>query len=123
MKLIDNIPVRLSIVTSIYIILLIFISPFIDHLFTPLEDYEKNDENNIYILCEIVIHVVILSVFWYYLNKYLQLILMNIFHIKVCTMTKTATKMISGIALVGLQRNLIHKLNYITYEHPFRQNK
>ena len=27
---------------------------------------------------------------------------------------------ISAIVLVGLQKNLIHKLEYITYEHPFR---
>jgi hypothetical protein len=34
--------------------------------------------------------------------------------------TETAMEVISGIILVGLQRNLIQKLEYITYEHPFR---
>jgi len=120
MKLIDNIPLKLSIITVIYLIVLIFASPFIDHLFTPLEDFEKDKDNNLSILSEIVVHVMILSVFWYYLHKYIQLLLYSLFDIKIKTVTQTSVDFISAIALVGLQRNLIQKLRYISYEHPFR---
>ena len=36
---------------------------------------------------------------------------------------KTAAELLTAITLIGLQRNLIDKLNYITHEHPFREVK
>ena len=35
--------------------------------------------------------------------------------------TKTGIDLVSAITLIGLQRNLINKLEYITHEHPFRR--
>ena len=119
-NLIDNTPVILSISTAAYMILLIFASPFIDHLFTPLEEYEKNTDNNINILSEIIIHVVVLALFWHYANQYLQLFLERMLKIKMSEITQLSIKFISSLALLGLQRNLLDKLKYITYEHPFR---
>ena len=120
MKLIDNVPVILSISTAVYVIILIFASPFIDHLFTPLEEYEKDSENNLNILFEIIIHVTILALFWHYANKYIQLLLEKVLKIKIHKITQLSIKFISSIALLGLQQNLLDKLQYITYEHPFR---
>ena len=33
---------------------------------------------------------------------------------------KTSISVVSSIALIGLQKNLIDKLEYITITHPFR---
>ena len=120
MKLLDNTIFRLALFTSIYIIVLILFSPFIDHLFSTLEEDKKIKENNFQILIEIILHVIVLSISWFYLNKYLKEFLENIFSIKIKGHTSTAIDFIAALALIGLQKNLIDKINYITIEHPFR---
>jgi undecaprenyl pyrophosphate phosphatase UppP len=122
MNLLNNIPVRLSVFSSIYVIVLIFFAPFIDHLFTSLEEDKAIEENNFHILLEILIHIIVLSVSWYFLHKYLRRALETLLGVKIKDATKQAIDFISAIALVGLQRNLIDKLEYITYKHPFRIN-
>jgi len=120
MKLLDIIPLRISIVSIFYILILIFIGPFIDHLFTSLDEDKKLKENNLQILFEIIIHMITISIIWYLLNIYLMNILGKILNIKIKEPTKMAIGIAGSIALVGLQKNLIDKLKYISYEHPFR---
>lgn len=120
MNIYDNIIVRLCIFSSVYIIVLIFLAPFIDHLFTSLEEDIDKRETNIQILVEIILHTIVLAISWYFLHKYLRQYLERLMNIKMKEATKTAIDIISAIALVGLQRNLIQKLKYISYEHPFR---
>ena len=111
---------RLALFSTIYIIVLIGLSPFIDHLFTSLEEDKKFNENNFQILGEIIIHIIVLTISWFYLNKYLKQFLETIFKINIKQHTATAIDFIAAIALIGLQKNLIDKINYITIEHPFR---
>ena len=59
MNIFNNIFVKLSVFSSIYVIVLIFIAPFIDHLFTSLEDDKLIKETNLQILIEIILHVII----------------------------------------------------------------
>ena len=120
MHILDNIPIRLALFSSIYLIILIFLAPFIDHLFTSLEEDKAIKENNYQILAEIIIHAMVLTVTWYFLHKYLSKFLESVLDVKIKEATKNAIDFISAIALVGLQRNLIDKLEYITFEHPFR---
>lgn len=120
MKILDIIPLRISIFSIIYILLLIFISPLIDHIFTPLEEDRKLKENNFQILGEIILHLIIISIVWYFLTNYLALLLERILNIKIKEATKTTVGIVGSIALVGLQKNLIDKLKYITITHPFR---
>lgn len=122
MNLIDNIPIRLAIFSSIYVAVLIFMAPFIDHLFTSLDEDELIKETNFQILFEIIIHVVVLTISWYFLHKYLSSAFESLLGIKIKEATKTGIDFISAIALIGLQRNLIDKLEYISLEHPFRIN-
>lgn len=122
MNILDNIPIRLSIFSSIYVIVLIFIAPFIDHLFTSLEEDKMIEENNFQILSEIIIHVIVLTISWYFLHKYLASAIESLLSVKIKEATRTAIDFISAIALIGLQRNLISKLEYISLEHPFRIN-
>ena len=110
----------LSVFSSIYVIVLIFLAPLIDHLFTSLEEDKAIEENNFQILLEILIHIMVLTVSWYFLNKYLKHYLEKILGIKVKDATEKALDIASAVSLIGLQRNLLEKLEYITFEHPFR---
>jgi hypothetical protein len=120
MKILNNTPVRLSIFSSVYVIVLIFVAPFIDHLFTSLEEDKAIEETNFQILSEIIAHVIVLTISWYFLYKYLNRFLESLLNVQINDATKKAIDFISALSLVGLQRNLINKLEYITFEHPFR---
>ena len=111
---------KLIIFSSVYIVVLIFISPFIDHLFTTLDHDKEVKETNIQILIEIILHVIVLTITWYWANKYLTQLLEYILKVKIKEHTKTAIDFMAAVALVGLQKNLIDKLKYISIEHPFR---
>ena len=111
---------KLIIFSSVYIVVLIFISPFIDHLFTTLDQDKLKKETNIQILIEIILHVIVLTITWYWANKYLTQILEHILKVKIKEHTKTAIDFMAAIALVGLQTNLIDKLRYVSIDHPFR---
>ena len=116
----DNIYVKLAIFSSVYITVLIFFSPAIDHLFTSLEQDKVIKEENWQILIEIILHVVVLVIAWYILHMLLKSFLEKTLNVTVKEHTQTAIDFISAIALVGLQKNLLDKLQYITIEHPFR---
>ena len=120
MNLLTNIPIKISVFTTIYFIVLLVISPIIDHFFTSLEEDKMIQESNLQILLEIIIHLIVLSVTWYFLHQYLSNFLENILNVKIGDATKSGIDVVSAIALIGLQRNLIDKLEYITHEHPFR---
>ena len=111
---------RISVFSTIYVVVLIFVSPMIDHLFSSLEDDEKLGENNLQILGEIIIHVIVLAIAWFSLHKFLSHNMEIYVGLKMQEPTRMAVDFISAIALVGLQSNLIDKLKYITIEHPFR---
>tara|TARA_A100001015_G_C14997192_1_gene716707 strand:+ start:1070 stop:1456 length:387 start_codon:yes stop_codon:yes gene_type:complete len=121
-NILDNTIFRLAFFSSIYIIILILLSPFIDHLFTPLEEYEKQKNKNLKILGEIILHIIVLAISWYYLKFYLKKILEWLIGSKIKIQTSTAIDIIASIALIGLQNNLITKIKYITFEHPFRMS-
>ena len=111
---------KLIIFSSVYIVVLIFISPFIDHLFTTLDQNKVEKETNLQILIEIILHVIVLTITWYWINKYLKSFLEHILNVNIKDHTKTAIDFMASVALVGLQKNLIDKLKYISFEHPFR---
>ena len=120
MNIFNNILVKLSIFSTIYVIVLIFLSPFIDHLFTSLEKDKKSKISKKKILIEIILHVILITIIWFFLNSFLRYNLKSLLKIEIKEATKTAIDFVSAIVLVGLQKNLIDKLEYITLEHPIR---
>ena len=116
----DNVYVKLAIFSSIYVTILIFVSPGIDHLFTSLEQDKEKKETNTQILVEVILHVVVLVIAWYALNLFLRRFLKRTLNIGLGERSKIALGFISSIALIGLQTNLLNKLEYITITHPFR---
>ena len=103
----------------IYEIFLILLSPIIDHAFTSLDQDRKLKETNTQILGEIILHVVVLTVAFLFL-EYVIKVSINKINPKNFQAYKTAAELLTAITLIGLQRNLINKLIYITNEHPFR---
>ena len=120
MSIYDNILFKISLFSTVYLLILITVSPFIDHLFTSLDEDIIVKENNLQILVEIIGQVIIITIIWFTINMYVRSYLEKIFNIQIKVATKTAINVISSIALIGLQRNLIDKLEYITLSHPFR---
>lgn len=118
---IKNHPIfKISIFSGVYISVLIFISPFIDHLFTSLETDVDKKESNSQILIEIILHIIVLSITWYYVRNFMKHLLINIFKFEVKEAAHTAIDFVTALGLIGLQKNLIDKLEYITLQHPFR---
>jgi hypothetical protein len=120
MSIFDNILFKISLFSIIYLLILIIVSPLIDHIFTSLDEDIIGKENNLQILGEIIGQVITIAIIWYTINLYVSKYLENLFDIKIKVATKTAINVISSIALIGLQKNLIDKLEYITISHPFR---
>lgn len=106
---------RLGFIVLIYSVTLIVVSPIIDHIFTPLHPDEPYYE----VLGEFVAQVIILSLAWYAINVGIRYLLAKV-TVKVRSHEETAIEVITAIILVGLQKNLAEKLNYITEWHPVR---
>jgi len=105
-KFIPNLLKQSKILIINFVPILIF-SPLIDHFFGPL----NKNKNDYEILLEIFSHILVLTMFW----KYITVLVLNKFK-----HDENIQDLIQGIVLVGLQKNLIDKLNYITYKNPLR---
>jgi len=108
----------ISIISTIYLIILMIISPIIDHFFTPLD--ESKNQNKFKILFEISLHIIMIAIVWHIINTYIPKYIEKILKFKIDNVTKTGIEIVSSIVLVGLQKNLIDKLKYITLTHPIR---
>ena len=86
--------------------------------FTPL-DKSKN-ENKFKILFEISLHIIMIAIVWHTINTYIPKYIEKFLKFKINNVTKTGIEIVSSIVLVGLQKNLIDKLEYITLTHPIR---
>lgn len=106
----------LIVVSIIYIIVLFFIAPIIDHAFTPLH----KEETNLEIFFEIVLQLITVAIIWFIINKYMTETINNFINIKNVKAVDLSVGIISSLIFVGLQTHLKSKLHYITMEHPFR---
>ena len=103
----------LAVVISTF--LLIF-APMVDHIF--YIDHKLDESTDFEIFMTILIHIILLGVliylFHYYIvKKYINYFKLNDTYIKIIDL-------ILGLTLVGLQRNLVFKLRYISNRHPIR---
>jgi len=108
--------VKIIAVLLFYVSVLLFIAPLIDHMFTPLH----TEDTNLEILTEVLFQLILVSVLWFYLSKEMFRIADSYIHIKDLKGIHRITGIASGVLLIGLQKNLLNKLQYITKEHPFR---
>ena len=121
MNFLDNKFVKVLIYTTVYVIILVIFSPLIDHLFFEFNEIEKKTQNRFIIIGEIILQITILSFLWYLLNVNVQKYMTK--YINISGEVLLAIQMITHLALFGLQKNLIDKLEFITLEHPIRIEK
>ena len=108
--------IRVASVSVIYTMILFIVAPIIDHAFTPLD---KN-ESNIEILLESITQLLTVSVIWYLMDQFIVHAINKYLNIRNMEMISKVMEIVTAIVLIGLQTNLIGKLEYITNEHPFR---
>ena len=103
----------LAIVISTF--LLVF-APMVDHLF--FIDHKLDESTDFEVFMTIIIHIILLGIliylFHYYIvKKYINYFKLNETYVKIIDL-------ILGLTLVGLQRNLVFKLRYMSNRHPIR---
>jgi len=97
--------------------LLVF-APMVDHLFYVDHKLEKSTDFEIFItaLVHILLTGFFIYIFHYYIvKKYISYFKLNETYIKIIDL-------ILGLTLVGLQRNLVFKLRYLSNKHPIRSS-
>ena len=112
--------IRILIVSTIYLMALLIIAPVIDHLFTTLDEDLQKKNSNLQILFEILLQLVIICILWYYISNLLHYVIVDKINLKIKTPSKDSIGIIVSIAFVGLQKNLLDKINYLTFKHPIR---
>jgi len=108
--------VKITIVVVVYVLILLFLGPMIDHAFTSLH----KDETNMEILGEIILQLLTVSIIWYYLNQIVFKLINKYINLSNIKEIDKIISIISGLMLIGLQTHLHNKLKYITHEHPLR---
>lgn len=103
----------LAIVISTF--LLVF-APMVDHIF--YIDHKLDESTDLEIFITILIHIILLGLLiylfhYYVVKKYINYFKLNETYVKIIDL-------ILGLTLVGLQRNLVFKLRYISNRHPIR---
>jgi len=108
--------INIFLLSFITIIFLLIFAPFIDHLFYIDHKLEEISKLNVFIF--IIIHVMLLGILIYLFHHYIVKE-----YIKYFKLNNTYVKimdLIISLILVGLQRNLLFKLKYLSIKHPIR---
>lgn len=100
---------------SLNIILLFTVSPIIDHFFTDLNE----DESTYQILLEVILQILVVSLFWYVMDKYFFTRIKKQLNIEKNEIIGKVRDVVIAVIFVGLQSHLIAKLEYISKKHPF----
>ena len=100
----------------IVISFLLVFAPMVDHVFYLDHKIEESTDLEVFII--ILVHIILVGVliylFYFYIaTKYMKFFKLNETYIKIIDL-------ILGLTLVGLQRNLVYKLRYLSNRHPIR---
>ena len=88
----------------------------VDHVFYLDHKIEESTDLEVFIV--ILVHIILVGVLiylfhFYIVRKYIRYFKLNETYIKIIDL-------ILGLTLVGLQRNLVYKLRYLSNRHPIR---
>ena len=91
-------------------------APMIDHVFYIDHKIEESTDSEVFII--ILVHIMLVGILiylfhFYIVRKYIKFFKLNETYIKIIDL-------ILGLTLVGLQRNLVYKLRYLSNRHPIR---
>jgi len=112
--------VEITIVTAIYMVALIIVSPIIDDIFTRIDKDIEYERGRVLVLFEVTTHIVVLNIVWFTIHSYLKHMTRMILHINIDDEIERIVSMASSVVLVGLQRNLVYNLKYITNRGPIQ---
>ena len=115
-----NLYLKIALFTTIYLMVLIAISPVIDHAFSELDEDIGSHREKLTIFLEVLGHILVLTIVWFVIHHMLKHLIHRFFKIKVNDEIETSVSIVSSVVLVGLQRNLVDKIGYITGIHPIR---
>jgi Kef-type K+ transport system membrane component KefB len=115
-----NLYLKIALFTTIYLMVLIAISPVIDHAFSELDEDIQSHREKLAIFLEVLGHILVITIAWYVIHRYLKHLIHRLFKIKVNDEIENSVSIVSSVVLVGLQRNLVDKIGYITGIHPIR---
>ena len=111
---------KICVVSFIYLSTLLFLAPMVDHFFTSIDEDIDKKETNIQIFLEIMFQLIFLCFIWYYVGNILLYIIEHKLNINIKKPSRETIGIIVSVSLVGLQKNLLDKINYLTFKHPFR---
>ena len=120
MSILNNTFFQISFFTTIYLLIMIIVSPIIDHIFTSIDEDIIVKESKLQVFGEIIGQVITIAIVWHTINLYVSKYFEKKFALKIKPATVIAIGFISSAVVLGLQNNLIDKLKYITINHPFR---
>ena len=107
--------ISIIIYSIVYFLSLVYISPVLDHIFTDLKTDVERGISKTRIMIDIVCHLVTIVLFLYVIHLILKETMQK--YIPVDPYTDESINLVCGLALVGLQRNLIDKMKYLTGEY------
>ena len=110
---------KLILLVFLCFLLLLIIAPIIDHIFY----VDKSEKYISYkkLIAYIFLHLIIICLFIYLLHNYIIYYYLKYFKINInYEKFKYILDLIIAIVLVGLQRNLRHKLTFLSNNHPIR---
>ncbi len=109
------VPIKITIYSVMYFTILIYLSPILDHIFSDLDTDIEKGVSKAKITLDIVAHLLVIVLFLYIVNYIINNTIKK--YIPVGPNTNESIGIVCGVTLVGLQRNLIDKLKYITGEY------
>ncbi len=115
-----NLYLKIALFSTIYLMVLIAISPIIDHAFSELDEDIQSHREKLAIFLEVLGHILVLTIVWFMIHRVLKHLMHRLFKIKVYDDTEQAVAIVASVVLVGLQTNLVEKIEYITGIHPIR---
>lgn len=101
---------------SLNILLLFIISPIIDHFFKDLDE----SESTIQILTEVILQILTIGVIWWFIDSYILIKIKKNLDIHKNEVIGKVRDVVIAVIIVGLQSHLIHKLEYLSKKHPFK---
>ena len=112
--------IKIGVVTAVLFVPLFIISPFLDHQFKRLEDDLNENKSRLQIIAQVLTHLVILVILSYSIFRLFEHFLERYMKIQNNEYIREGYRMVGAVVFVGLQKNLMEKLNYITSTHRSR---
>ena len=103
----------------ICISVLLFTSPIIDHVFYVHHKIDEIEKHKLYLM--ILFHILLIGILIIFIHYFIIDNYLKYFKIfKHEKYTKILIDLIITLSLIGLQRNLLYKIRYISSHHPIR---